>query len=318
MPASMSRATIRTLWLEQQAGGRISIAEGLQEMPNWAKEERGPRSFVPSACGANAAPGREEHGPRGAGGVSDDLPSAASSAVAPRGAQCSCDGAAAVIEEVVHDEPPAVVDPTEAALLVQQQWAGFIERLVECGAFEVAFGANDGGGLASLQDQVHWLCLNRRPKEALEAIAGGAALRACRSALEAEGLQWQLIGGAMVFVHPHQYRSVVYALLKRGFSLRRSDIVIARSLEHLLEESLAKSNIGNGAWVCERRLVDHEDDDEVLATTVPLLEVDWSGLEVTRTFLCSAPRLRRPQSVAQSTTAARPRAGRNPRLLVAP
>ena len=56
------------------------------------------------------------------------------------------------------------------------------------------------------------------------------------------------IGIPWVFVHPWQYRAAVRALV--GHQLLASHVVVAESLEHLVEESL--SDIGRGVWARSR------------------------------------------------------------------
>ena len=53
---------------------------------------------------------------------------------------------------------------------------------------------------------------------------------------------WKLISGTTVFVQPWQYRSAMRAL--NGRELKPYHVVVAKSLEYLLEESLAP--IGKG------------------------------------------------------------------------
>jgi len=117
----------------------------------------------------------------------------------------------------------------------------------------------------------------------------------------------------MIFVKPSQYRPVLRALLKHRFALKRSDLVVATSFEHLLEESVASAAIGKGAWVSDRKVVDYADYEELMATSPCLPVVDWGSIQVARTFLCYTPQLRRARSVAQSTTEAVSRHGGNPR-----
>ena len=56
------------------------------------------------------------------------------------------------------------------------------------------------------------------------------------------------IGIPWVFVHPWQYRAAVRALV--GHQLLASHVIVAESLEHLVEESL--SDIGRGVWARSR------------------------------------------------------------------
>merc|ERR1712061_746909 len=95
-----------------------------------------------------------------------------------------------------------------------------------------------------------------------------------------------------------------------GRELKRSQVIVATSLEHLVEESI--DGIGKGVWASRRESLgavsganlssssvavepSSDDADHVeLNRMIFLRDVHWSALPdmtVTRTFLCSAPRL---------------------------
>jgi len=231
---------------------------------------------------------------------------------------CDQEEGSRVIDEVVHVEPPARISSGEAAEIEEQQLAGRIERL----SFDCA-GAEDSSLLDS--NPVLLLTCNRRPECLVIELTQGKSLHQCRMNLEAAGLLWRLPSGALVFVHPEQYAKVTSTIA--ALELKAFNIVIASDLEYLLEEALA--NVGQRAWMKAREHIDiaGESVRTVSHRAIPLSDSNKLGqsefgledkLEFSRTFLCSAPQRRRPESVSQSTTEARSRAGLNPRRVCAP
>lgn len=183
--------------------------------------------------------------------------------------------------------------PEEAAKFVQLQEAGFVER--NLGA--VAWAAGD------FTEAVLICTFNRYPAALRQALDEGPALRQCRAALEAHGYAWALPGGAKVFVHPDQYE---HGLRRLPEELRHRDVVIARSLEHLLEEDfgMVESHSGSfrGAWVAARRQLPlSTDSDAHSRDAVPSnstheeeelharLDALLLHVRVCRTFLCAVP-----------------------------
>ncbi|CAE8587476.1 unnamed protein product, partial [Polarella glacialis] len=212
----------------------------------------------------------------------------------------------AIVTEVVdHHEPAAEIDPLEAQIIVWQQEAGFIERNLNSAS------AREG------VDRI-WLCtFNRFPDELRRALHHGPALQQSREALELAGMDWQLRdSGAMVIVHAWQYQQVIAALPPQ---LGHRDLVIASSLEYLLELDLATllspSGGLKGAWVQARHEVDvvlevgsgalSEDSEErsemELAGASGATAEDWE-VRVARTFLCAAPVRQRNIPLTQSDT----------------
>lgn len=163
--------------------------------------------------------------------------------------------------------------------------------------------------------------LNRIPRRLLEAFCTGRSLRSCREALEAAGHRWKLSSGAMVFVHPWQYRLAERAL--QGHELHPDNIVFAQSIEYLVEEclSVAVGEVGRRTWVKSREPLDLPEYSEV-ATVGDFAEDADSTLAdsfvTQRTFLCLAASRRPAAAVTQSTTEADSRKGVNPRRVVIP
>merc|ERR1719401_3017830 len=124
-----------------------------------------------------------------------------------------------------------------------------VERLIGVGAIPIDEETHEGAALAS--DEIVLLEFNRNPREMFEALGEALPLRSCREMLSVNGHPWQLVTGAMVFVHPWQYRDVMSAL--HGRRLKGSSVVVSSSMEHLVAETIA--DIGRGAWVKQRRLL---------------------------------------------------------------
>lgn len=209
------------------------------------------------------------------------------------------------------------MDPMEAAHVAQQQWAGFVERLAE---LPDSMPTNAGSDVEPAQDatddQILLLQFNRNPSDMMTAMNEGLPLRKCREALLAEGHDWRLPSGTMVFVHPWQYRLCLHALI--GKEMQPSTVIVSQSLEYLLEECL--TSIQKRVWakcrdvlpLCQKNeedaSVDGEDADVQASSSVDRELFHglpaWSEMgefQAKRTFLCVAPLLP-SMAVTQSTT----------------
>merc|ERR1712100_703397 len=113
-------------------------------------------------------------------------------------------------------------------------------------------GVQDSAGRE--QDKIILGKLNRIPKALRDELCEGASLRSCRSALEAEGHAWKLASGALIFVHPFQYRAVILTL--SCHDLRPYHVVFSESLGYLVDEALAQNK---GSWMETNELVDNQD-----------------------------------------------------------
>eukprot|EP00929_Paragymnodinium_shiwhaense_P091634 TRINITY_DN5153_c0_g1_i1.p1 TRINITY_DN5153_c0_g1~~TRINITY_DN5153_c0_g1_i1.p1 ORF type:complete len:173 (+),score=21.96 TRINITY_DN5153_c0_g1_i1:565-1083(+) len=128
---------------------------------------------------------------------------------------------------------------------------------MEAGAVERQLGSAvlvDQGheGAEARTDRLVVLQFNRCPRVLREALETGLPLKSCRDALERSGLDFLLPCRNMVFVHPTQHLGARRVSLddtgvKRGCFY----VIVAGSLEHLIEESLA--GIGNGVWARTRK-----------------------------------------------------------------
>lgn len=228
------------------------------------------------------------------------------------------------IVNIKHSEPAAFISPVEASAVETAQEAGRVERMLNTLVPDVEHLQHKQDG--ELWDEEVILCtLNRRPRELMAALAAPSGpLKQCTQALESEGHSWKLLEGALVFVHPHQYRATMRALC--GKELHPSNLVFARSLEHLVEQVLAM--VGKGAWPKKREELDidsgsvsaERDTSANVSTTEPVAQRggDDDGdadivLVEQRTFLAFVQAPRDAATVVQSTTEATGRNGLNPR-----
>jgi len=239
-------------------------------------------------------------------------------------ADSSCAVGAAVdarniaIMPVVHNEPAVSIEPDEAAAIESAQFAGRTERMIACG-----FAPQSGNVAVDSEDSIFICTLNRRPKELVRKLQH--FLKTCIDALEAEGHRWKLLEGSLIFVHPYQYRSAVRSL--SSHSMHPSNIVIAASLEYLLEEALA--GIGKGAWAKHRELLSVQADTDLASFGESIGselerqtcadpqdpfedEINMVFVEK-RTFLSYVQAPLDATSVVQSTTEADSSKGQNPR-----
>merc|ERR1712083_31882 len=116
-----------------------------------------------------------------------------------------------------------------------------------------------------------------------------------------------LASGAIIYVHAHQYDRVMASISP---SLGHRDVVVAASLEFLLEQDLGSirsiSGSFRGAWVKARKdlIVDCGRSPSGACSAegkVTRSAENTLGLvTVQRGFLCSLPLRRRPTSVTQS------------------
>lgn len=209
-----------------------------------------------------------------------------------------------VLDVVEHQEPAAKIDAAEAMEIVAVLNGSFVLRAV-------ASVVSHDSDVDSQPDEEMFLCkLNRMTKELRQALCSGVPLRQCRAALDAEGHNWQLPSGALVFVQPWQYRSAIRALVSQDMDLRADHIILSSSVEHLIEETLEVSARGSGSWIKTRR---HLQVGSVVASAPDSEKDEAIQLVVRHTFVCSARRRRPASEVTQSTTEVDSRKGLNPR-----
>jgi hypothetical protein len=248
-----------------------------------------------------------------------------------------------VIEEVVHSEPSVIPDPSDE-ILADHIWASGVESLIngasvsiddspDCAVAEPALEAAE-------KDDIYLLQFSRNPEQFENSLSCGISLKSCRDALEEAGLPWNLPSVAKVFVHPSQYRQSLEFLERYDTRLRPYHVVVAASLQHLVDESLSgipcrqgariKKRVTLGAAQSGKRVKAHEEqsggrkeadsdgeDATIGESSQTVLEMPMIVCEQ-RTFICCLPRfpyLRDATSVPQSTTEAH--GGLNPRRIMA-
>lgn len=246
-------------------------------------------------------------------------------------------------EVVLDSEPPVIPDPSDD-LIADHIWASGIEHLIN-GA-SVCAGDSPGCAFAepaleaAEKDDIYLLQFSRNPEQVEKSLADGISLKSCRDALEEAGFQWNLPSGAKVFVHPSQYRQTLEFLEHIDGPLRPYHVVVAASLQHLVDECLSGIPCRKGARIKKRvtlggaqsgKLVkSHEEQSGGRKEAgsdgedVTIGESSQSALEMPivvcehRTFICCLPRfpyLRDATAVSQSTTEAH--GGLNPRRIMA-
>lgn len=164
-------------------------------------------------------------------------------------------------------------------MVVAEQEAGLVESLIDRGEHEAA-PASQG---------VHLLTFRGGKGELLrKMLLQDAEFQPLRQSLQNKGLPLVLQpSGAIVLVLPEQYLDVVSSL--ESHTLKRYKVAIAESLEYLMDEVLVRlsSKQRPREHRCERQEVDL-----------------CPRFTIRRTFICDAPRLLQPGTVAQFTTEA--------------
>lgn len=239
-------------------------------------------------------------------------------------------GPAEVIQELQHDEPAARIDAQEAADLVAQMEAGFVERNLNVAVIREP--SPIPGTEQAQQDNIYLIRFSRHPQSFCDALMKGLSLRRCREALEAQGFDCVLPSGTKVFVHPQQYKSVRSALVEADIELRPYHVVLASSLEYLVEESLAtipgRDGVHAHGRLCMPKPVPDTFSSAVaVGTDVKPLNTETSAIDlsavakdlmpflaVERTFIFTQRPVPNAEDVTQSTTEAHD-GGVNPRRL---
>ena len=223
-----------------------------------------------------------------------------------------------VMDSIEHADPPTMIDEQEASVISDVQHAGFIERNISAMANEATCYVDD-----DFEEPVFLCKLNRQPAHLRNALSEGSPLRSCRDALEAAGHPWKHLSGALIFVHPLQFRSTMLAL--NHIQLKADHIVVAASLEYLVAETMVRCK---GVWMKARdelqgsssSAVASASDELGIASTVSegsatgdqTGSIDQFQIVVERTFICAVPICEGELAVTASTTDARCRRA-NPR-----
>jgi len=212
-------------------------------------------------------------------------------------------------QHVEHIDPPARIDAHEAAMLVAEQQASFVNlwRDTPSTFGEAGYHLTAEPEASLTKEKLFLVQFKRCPAQLPEALTSGLALKSCRTALEEAGHQWRLPDGNLIFVHPWQYR---VALQASWPAIRSFSVIFSEGLEYLVEESI--SNVARGAVAKSRSVLRTEGSasDEAMLDTQDLEErgsfaqgiVEEPTLVTVRTFLDFIPRYLNPASVVQSST----------------
>jgi len=163
-------------------------------------------------------------------------------------------------QSVNHDpsDPGAEIPEAEARAISHALWEAAVEdrilsRSSDGQPSEVAsIDHRKGHCHPNVSEKVFLSKLNRIPRELLKEFAEGASLRPCRDALLAEGFEWRLGSGAMMFVHPWQFNRAMAVL--GNTELHPDHVVFTQSVEYLVAEVLEPYN----TWMKSRSPLDME------------------------------------------------------------
>jgi len=220
-----------------------------------------------------------------------------------------------VIDEIVHEEPPAYIDPEVAHTTVQleadERWVDQVERglqerrdeVVAASPVRINESQHDETPIPS--EKVYMLRFGCNDTEGFRRmLLDGPHLHACRDAMQISGHPCVLPSGALIFVMPDQYRDTCQAL--NGVELHPFHIVIAESFEDDLQDAL-------DSLPCKKRPREKARDRRELVLQTSMLDgssgrIVGQGDEIyfdlvcKWTFLCFAPRPKSADQVAQSST----------------
>ena len=242
------------------------------------------------------------------------------------GWKCNISGASSCLEPVVqhvhHSEPASRIPEHEAATVVAQQEASFIEHNLDSAGWH---GHQASSRASHARHRVVVLHFSRSPPELREVLESSEELWAVRNELEQTGCRWTLASGAKVFLPPGVYRELLPYLGANPAleqQLQSCHVLVSEHLEEVVLAQIRK---------LRSRLQVRLRDREVLSfsgfSAASASEEGWSisctagsagrevrgwdaeGMEivVSRSFL--ELRLRKeeiPDAVTQSTTQARP------------
>jgi len=221
-------------------------------------------------------------------------------------------------------EEPMRIGETEAAAIVDMQWASCVEYRLA--AREEVARAKDSETFE--WEEIYLVRYNKYPHSFMESLLNGIALRRCREALVQNGHNVELSSGCKVFVHPYQYTSVMDAI--NGMELRPYHVIVAQSFEASVAEALQQVRCKDRPREKGRNLLsespsssigrDHSHEGyshpgaKADADIVAVEDKEHWDIDVDRTALRWSLPLRCASSVTQSTTIAH--GGPNPRLVL--
>jgi len=185
------------------------------------------------------------------------------------------------VQLIEHRSPPAEIHAEEAAQVVAQQEAGFVERLLG-----ISTSPRSESSETNEEEDILKLKLNRIPSFIRRDLAVAKSLAQCLNALTDAGHPWKTVEGAHVFVHPHQYRKVMAA---NRDHLRPDNILVSASIEHLVAEVLQNT----GIWARSREAINPVTQSAIQTATLTkessTADERHYRLTIKRTFLCVVP-----------------------------
>jgi len=207
-------------------------------------------------------------------------------------------------QDIDHDEEPAVRDEALLQKQSEEDWASAVEFCNH------GYSPKDQNEDQTAEEEIFLLKYNRAPEAFRMALLEGPELRQCRDALREHDLACVLESLAKIFVHPWQYEEVIKTLQVQKVELKNVHVIVASSLEHLVQIALEKIPSRQGV-----RLKNHSTMLSTGATPNPcgasseilkaVLHGESEMLEcVSRQPLSLVLKKRSPKSVTQSTTEA--------------
>jgi len=200
-----------------------------------------------------------------------------------------------VVQHIEHWEAAAEIPEDEAAAIVAEQEASFIEHNLD----SVGWHSEDRNGDQSAHVgaflRVVLLQFSRSTAEMEDRLKQSVNLQPARDALLRAGYGWRLPSGAKVFMDPRHFHAVRSHLRT---DWRPCHVIVTEDLKEFVMEAVQQ---------LPRRLHVRLKG----ATPMAMVAEEAEGIVlVDRTFLqVPATQLRNPESVAQSTTEARTQAG---------
>mmetsp|Transcript_95326 Transcript_95326/g.188974 ORF Transcript_95326/g.188974 Transcript_95326/m.188974 type:complete len:452 (+) Transcript_95326:1-1356(+) len=170
--------------------------------------------------------------------------------------KASTSDAVPVVEDVQHDEQAEVIHPLDAARVIAEIEAGYVEPLATSSADSLGEGSSDTlehaheSGVQRYDVDVNspFSCLlmpnfSRHPRSFEASLLHDECLREVREALDRSGLNLRLPSGAFVFVSPDEYHVAMLAVT--GERLTASHVIVSQTLQPIV---LAAVNSGTSCW----------------------------------------------------------------------
>lgn len=204
------------------------------------------------------------------------------------------------IQDVVHNEPATEIHPSEAASIVAESEAGFLERTLESSEvleLHAQTGLDTQGNAAVASGMMPWqapfsrlvlLNFTRHPQSFENILLNGEEVRELREALHLAGHDVRLPSGTWILVAAEDYAASKRAVV--GMKLGRWHVVVSEEFEPVVTAAVRSgTNHRENVRVRHSQTLGYLGDEQVL--------VERTFLNVPATKLGSA-------SVTNSTSAA--------------